>query len=184
MDHRRGEKRAQDPGRRRLVTGAAMNYRRLFAGMCIAASITQSSTGQTVMDNDNSIQVLGSVQVGQAAVTLLIAYSADAAILEMSLPQGGTAKYVPLFASTYRGIPAVSLDVYVSAAKDQIWVQSSWPDAPVLAYHHLGSASAITSFGDLALMDSAFPESLGGGPLPFPAMAAQKVASFYHVEAP
>lgn len=164
-----------------------MKQRWLFSIAGVAAAIAWASTGQTVMNKDNSIQVLGSVQVDQTTVKILIAYSADAAILELALPGAAGETYAPLFASTYRGIPSVNLDVYVSGAGDQIWVQSSWPDAPVLAYHLLGSDSAITSFGETALLETAFPETLSGGAVAFPVpdpQSVRKLASFYHAETP
>ncbi len=164
-----------------------MKFLRLAAILCVAMAIGQTSTGQTAMDTENIQQVLGAVQLDQVSVKILIAFSADAAILELALPQAGGDGYIPLFTSTYRGMPPVNLDVYVSQAKDEIWVQSNWPDAPVLAYHHLGSPTAITPFGEMALMATAFPPSLSGGPVAFPAMnpkTVQKVASFYLADTP
>lgn len=164
-----------------------MTFIRLMAILAVVAAITQTATGQTVMEHEHAQQILGSVQVDQTPVTFLIAYSADAAILEMALPLGGADRYAPLFASTYRGIPAVGLDVYVSDAKDEIWVRSSWPDAQVLAYHHLGSDTAITPFGQMALLHSPFPDTLNGGPIAFPQMdpqRTQKAASFHIYDKP
>ena len=160
---------------------------RLAAIICVAMAMGQTSTGQTTMGNENIQQVLGAVQLGQVSVKILIAYSADAAILELALPQAGGDGYIPLFVSTYRGIPGVNLDVYATQAGDAIWVQSNWPDASVLAYHHLGSPTAITPFGEMALMDTAFPQSLSGGPIAFPAMdpkTTRKLASFYLADTP
>ena len=126
---------------------------------------------------------LGAVQIGEHDVGLLIAYSGDAAILNLSVAEG---KYIPLFASTYRGVPSVDIDIYASKAMDEVWVYTSWQDQQVLAYHRFGTQDAITSFGKLDLLDTPFPMTLSGGPVPFPERVADttvKIASFYHHEA-
>jgi len=126
---------------------------------------------------------LGAVQIGDHDVGLLIAYSDDAAILSLKVADG---KYVPLFASTYRGVPSVDLDIFASKSMDEIWVYASWPGEKVLAYHRFGTQSAITSFGKLDLLDTPFPMTLSGGPVPYPELDADttiRMASFYHHEA-
>lgn len=125
---------------------------------------------------------LGAVQIGDHDVGILIAYTADSALLELNVADG---KYIPLFASTYRGVPTVDIDIFASNSLDEIWIQSSWPDSKLLAYHRFGTPSAITTFGKLDLLDTAFPATLSGGPVPFPEVDPEmtlKMASFYHRE--
>jgi len=142
------------------------------------------AAGQAVIEGDNSVRELGSVQVDDVAVKLLVAYGGDSAILEFSVAKSGSReRYVPLFASTYRGIPAVTLNVVVSKSRDQLWVQSSWPDSAVLAYYRLGADTANTPFGTLGLLDTPFPQVLSGGPEGFPQIdpgAVWTLATFYY----
>ena len=100
---------------------------------------------------------------------LLIVCSGDSALLEFSVTDGGSPeKYVPMFGSTYRGIPAVDLDVLVSKSEEEVWIRSSWPGSEVLAYHRFGTQTAITPYGEKELLDSSFPPVLSGGPVLFP----------------
>jgi hypothetical protein len=153
--------------------------------LCVILALCQPAKGQTVMDDDSEVLVLGAVQVGAASLGVMITTSGDSALLELAISgDDDPTQYVPLFASTYRGIPSVTLDVYVAKSKDAVWVVSSWPDNAVLAYHKMGTDTAITAFGEMALLDAPVPEVLSGGPVPFPPMdpeSTQKLASFYYV---
>jgi hypothetical protein len=152
--------------------------------VCVILALGQPAGSEAVTNDESDMIVLGAVQVDDTSLGLLISYSDDAALLELAISAGDDpAKYVPLFASTYRGIPSVTLDVFVSKTKDAIWVTSSWPDSPVLVYHRLGTDTAITPFGEMAVLDSPMPQVLSGGPMPFPdagPAVATKVASFYY----
>jgi len=122
-------------------------------------------------ENRQSKVVLGQIQIGNEATEFYIAYGADEAILGFSVASGaGGPRYFPMYASTYRGIPSVVLDVFVSKAEDEMWVRSSWPTMEVLAYHHIGADTAITQFGKQAFLKEPVPPYLSGGPIPFPEM--------------
>lgn len=143
------------------------------------------AVGQAVIEKgDKTVLHLKSAQIDDVSVKLLIAYSGDSAILAFSVAKsGGRERYVPIFGSTYRGIPAVTLKIIVSKLKDQMWVQSSWPDSTVLAYYRLGADTAITPFGTMSLLDTPFPEFLSGGPVEFPQFDPSDVwtlVSFYY----
>ena len=142
------------------------------------------AVGQTVMEDDRTVLHLRSAQIDDVSIKFLIAYSGDSAILEFSVAKsGGRERYVPLFGSTYRGIPAVTLKVIVSKLKDEMWVQSSWPDSAVLAYYRLGADTATTPFGTMGLLDTPFPKFLSGGPEGFPQFDPSNVwtlVSFYY----
>jgi len=152
--------------------------------MCFALVFGQPATGQFAIGDDRAELVLGSVQVDKYTIKFLIACGGDSALLEFSVTDGkGSERYVPMFGSTYRGIPPVDLDVYVSKFKEELWVLSSWPGSEVLAYHRLGTQTAITPYGEKQLVDSSFPPVLSGGPVPFPTIDQDEVvkkASFYH----
>jgi hypothetical protein len=163
----------------------AMKVLSVLLGLAWLAGISPNlAAGQAVIEGDNTVRDLGSVQVDDVAVKLLIAYSGDSAILEFSVAKsGGRERYVPMFGSTYRGIPAVTLNVVVSKSGDQLWVQSSWPDSAVLAYYRLGADTATTPFGTMGLLDAPFPKVLSGGPEGFPQIdpsAVWTLASFYY----
>jgi hypothetical protein len=163
----------------------AMKFLSIFLGSAWLAGISPNlAAGQAVIEGDRTVRDLGSVQVDDVSVKLLIAYSGDSALLEFSVAKsGGRERYVPMFGSTYRGIPAVTLNVIVSKFKDQLWVQSSWPDNAVLAYYRLGANTATTPFGTMGLLDTPFPEVLSGGPEGFPQFdsnGGSTLASFYY----
>ena len=152
----------------------------------IVLAIHQPAASQVVIGNDMEELILGSAQVDKYTVKFQIAYGGDAAFLVFCVTDGKSPpKYAPLFASTYRGVPSVNLDIYASKSGDEIWVQSSWPGSEVIAYHRLGTNTAITQFGEMELLDSPVPQALSGGPIPFPELdqnSALKKASFYHHE--
>ena len=146
-----------------------MKFRSAIIRLAWLAGIAPSlAEGQAVIE-DKIVTDLGSAQVDDQSLKLLIAYNSDSAILELSIAKsGGPQRYIPMFGSTYRGIPAVTLNIIISQSKDQLWVQSSWPDQPTLAYYRLGADTAITPFGTQGLLDTPFPPFLTGEPLGFP----------------
>jgi hypothetical protein len=156
-----------------------------FLGLSwLAITFPDRAGGQAVIEDDRMILDLGSVHVGDASFKFLIAYSKDSALLAFSVAgSGGRERYVPLFASTYRGVPEVTLNAIVSKSKDQLWIQSSWPDNEILAYYRLGADAAITPFGTMGLLDTPFPQFLSGGPVGFPPFdpaGVQTLASFHY----
>jgi hypothetical protein len=150
----------------------------------LALTYVNAARGQPAGGGDRSVFDLGSVQIDDLSVKFLIAYGSDSALLEFSVARGGgRERYVPMFGSTYRGIPEISLKVVVSKSKDQLWVQSSWPDSDILAYYRLGADTATTPFGMKGLLDTPFPEFLSGGPVGFPHFDpsdVQTLATFYY----
>jgi len=162
-----------------------MRVLRVLLGLAWLAGLSLNlAAAQIVTEGDRAVRDLGSVQVGDASVKLLIAYSGDSALLEFSVAKdAGRERYVPMFGSTYRGIPEVTLKVIVSKSGDQLWVQSSWPDNAVLAYYRLGADTATTPFGTMGLLETPFPNVLSGGPQGFPQFdpgGVWTLASFYY----
>jgi hypothetical protein len=127
---------------------------------------------------------LGEVRVGREVTALYIAYGIDSAVLGFSSStEAGPIRYFPIFASTYRGIPPVALDVYASKSEEEMWIRSSWPDNEILAYHRIGAETAITQWGEMKPIKMAMPDHLSGGALPFPGLvmgSVVKKATFNH----
>lgn len=163
----------------------AMKFLSVFLSLAwLALTFSNPARGQAVIGGDRTVLDLGSVQVDDVSVKFLIAYSDDSALLVFSVAKsGGREKYVPMFGSTYRGIPEITLNVIVSKFRDQLWVQSSWPDSEILAYYRLGADTATTTFGTRELLDTPFPKFLSGGPVGFPQFdpnGVRTLATFYY----
>jgi hypothetical protein len=121
--------------------------------------------------------VLGQVRIGDEETEFYIAYGPDEAILGFMVPdKTGGQRYFPMFASTYRGIPPVVLDIFASKAEDEMWVKSSWPGSEILAYRRTGADTAITQFGKVAALKEPMPSDLSGGGIPFPEMVMENVS--------
>jgi hypothetical protein len=163
----------------RIHLGASkrMMYSRLGLTLIVLACSSCGPDGrEEAKNNENQKVALGQVRMGNEATEFYIAYGPDEAILGFSVPDAtGSARYFPMFASTYGGIPAVVLDIFVSKTEDQMWVRSSWPTAEVLAYRRLGSDTAITEFGDVTFLREPLPKELSGGPVRFPEMITTNV---------
>jgi hypothetical protein len=126
--------------------------------------------------HEQSYVVLDAVQMGTHTAQFYIDYSVDSAILGFSVEQdSGQARYCPMYGSTYRGLPSVTLDVLVSDAHNAMWVISSWPGYDILAYHRLDTDRCITPYGEMTLIEQPTPESLGGGTKDFPEMPIDHV---------
>jgi hypothetical protein len=124
---------------------------------------------------------LGEVRVGQEALSFYVAYGYDSAILGFSVSTGvGPVRYFPIYGSTDRGIPSGLIEVFASEGEDEVWVCTSWTPDAVLAYHRVGSDTTQSGWGVLKFFDTPMPESIGGGPLPYPALpkTALKKASY------
>jgi hypothetical protein len=163
----------------------ATTFLSVFFGLVwLAAILANPARSQTVIGGDRTVRDLGSVQIDSVSIKFLIAYRGDSALLAFSVAKNGDReRYVPMFGSTNRGIPEVTLSVIVSKSKDQLWVQSSWPDNKILAHYRLGADTATTPFGTRGLLDTPFPEFLSGGPVPFPQFdpgGVQTLATFYY----
>jgi hypothetical protein len=127
---------------------------------------------------------LGEVRIGQEVTALYIAYGIDSAVLGFSTStDAGPIRYFPIYASTYRGIPPVMLDVYASKSEEEMWIRSSWPDNAILAYHRVGADTAKTQWGEMKSIKLPMPDHLSGGALPFPGLvlgSVVKKATFNH----
>ncbi len=131
-------------------------------------------------------ETLGSVQVGNYAVLVKIAYQSDSALLAVAVPgSDGSSRYIPLIGSTYRGVSSFQLDLLSPDFNDEIWVWTSWPQRELLAYYRFGSETALTRFGRVKLLEMPFPQYLSGAPVRFPKEGAEIPrlrASFFHYD--
>lgn len=120
--------------------------------------------------------VLDSIEIGLRSVQFYIDFGTDSAVLGFSIEgSSGQQLYFPVYGSTYRGLPAVTLDVFVSDSQEEMWIHSSWPGYEILAYHPIGTDRCITPYGEIHSFDEPTPESLSGGVRRFPEMDIKKV---------
>ncbi|MDG4551054.1 MAG: hypothetical protein P9F19_17135 [Candidatus Contendobacter sp.] len=129
---------------------------------CCGSESEQSS--KAVAANEQPSVLLESVRIGNRSVQFYIDLGVDSAVLGFSVENdAGQRRYFPLFGSTYRGIPSVALDVFVSNSQEEMWVLSSWPGYEILAYHRMDTDQCITRYGEINSFDKPMPKILGGG---------------------
>ena len=133
--------------------------------------------------NDEPDVVLETLQIGAHCVRVYVDFGTDSAVLGFSVEDDpGHQRYFPMYGSTYRGLPSVTLDVFVADSKGEIWVHSNWPGYENLAYHRLGSDLCMTQYGEITSSDKPTPEIIGGGTSRFPAMDTEKVSKIATLE--
>jgi hypothetical protein len=166
--------------------------RSLFRGLlAVALAVSSGCTQQkppisneAAKPEKTEVVVLGSSQLGKESIEFYVAYKFDAAVLGLSVTRPGAAEgaqYFPMYASTYRGIPPLMLDVFVAKSEQEMWVRSSLAGSETLAHRQAGADFVITPFGRMAASKVPMPDHLSGSSIPFPPMAAEgvvKKASF------
>lgn len=141
---------------------------------CESESSGQAS-GVTAASKDPDI-ILESVQVGTRLAQFYVDLGSDSAVLGFSVENdAGQQRYFPMYGSTYRGIPSVTLEVFASASQEEMWVYSSWQGYELLAYHRMGTDQSMTQYGEITSFDQPTPESFGGGTGRFPEMNTEEV---------
>jgi len=116
-----------------------------------------------------SFEVLDAVAIGAHSMEFYVHYTLDAAILGFAITDGaGVRQYCPMYGSTYRGLPAVSLEIHASESREEVWVTSTWKGYESLAYHRFGSGSCITGYGDQLLLSTPNPGSLSSSSATMP----------------
>jgi len=107
---------------------------------------------------------LNGFQIGRNTVQFYVDYTYDCGVLGFSTKdETGKLRYCPMYGSTYRGMPLMKLDVFVSDTGDQMWVQSSGT-AEIMGYYRAGSDRATVSY------DLPTPSSFGRDASRFPQM--------------
>lgn len=133
--------------------------------------------GETPAVNNKPDIILESVQIGNHSVQFYINFGADSAILGFSVKNGrGQQRYFPIYGSTYRDIPSVTLDIFTSDSKEEMWVFSSWSGYEMLAYYRMGADRCMTQYGEITSFDKPTPEILGGGIKQFPHVDINKLS--------
>lgn len=125
-------------------------------GCCGTSSVSPSS-------GPPPYEVLDEVVVGPETLEFYVHYTTAAAVLGFAVTDvAGARAYCPMYASTYRGLPAVTVDVHASESLEEVWVASSWQGYESLAYHQLNSSRCVTRYGDHLLYSTPTPGSIGG----------------------
>jgi hypothetical protein len=159
------------------------NHKMVLAGAMLVTLCGCKLPGQGTAVNEYT--VLETVKVDATEVEFYIDLGTDSAILGFMVEDdSGKPRYFPMYASTYRGLPSVTLDVFVSNEKDAMWVRSSWKGYENLAVHELGTDTCLTRYGKISSFDEPTPETLGGGSGVFPEIdegKVTKVARLTHV---
>ena len=166
-----------------------------FALLCLpfllfaACETTQDPIAKTPVSNAQSLVTLKTLKIGEHSIDLYVDYGNDSAVLGFTtsndlatsdnaadMDDSAAAKYFPLYASTYRGLPPVVLEVFVSKKQDEMWIRSSWKGQETLAYYRLGSSSATTLYGNVAAINTPTPAFLSGSRIAFPEMDEEEVS--------
>ena len=125
---------------------------------------------------------LKSMQFEDKELSFQINCNSDVAVLGFSINDSGKLKHCPMYASTYRGLPPVELDVFVSLSKEELWVRSSWQGYEYLAYYKSGNGQCITSYGAIELSDVPIPNILSGSSVKMPSMDANKASKVLSIK--
>ena len=114
------------------------------------------------------------VLIGNYSLQIYLQYAQDSAVLGFSVgAEGAPPRYFPIYGSTYRGIPDVTLDVFSSNDGQELWILSSWPGYDVLAYYPIGSDRCVTAYGELDSVSNTMPTSIAGTSRRIPDMDAK-----------
>jgi hypothetical protein len=143
--------------------------------ICVAAfHIVQHFTSPSLPADE--FVPIGSMQVGAHSVQFHVHYGYDSAVLGFSVDShAGRPRYFPMYCSTYRGMPPVTLDVFLSDTQEEMWVLSSWSGYETLAYYRVGSDRCTTGYGENSYFDTPTLQSIGGSSKRFPEMEPARV---------
>lgn len=155
---------------------AALGSKMSMVHDLLCSMLTVQASGTPAADEQPDV-VLESVQIGARSVQFYVDFGSDSAVLGFSVENdSGQKRYFPMYGSTYRGLPSVTLDVFVSDSQEEMWVHSSWQGYEILAYHRVGTDLCTTRYGEITSFDRPTPESLGGVAGPFPEMDFERVS--------
>ena len=160
---------------------------KILPGLIFAALMACSCNDRAAADKqaDASYQVLDSVKVGDRLIALYLNLGADSAVLGFTFPdEHGASLYFPMYCSTYRGLPAVTLGVYVSTDKNSMWVRSSWKGYEVIGYYGIIGGAPVTHFGDKTVFRKPTPDSVSVGKSNIPEMDPAKATKVLTITYP
>src|SRR5919112_6384944 len=156
----------------RVASGSKVTV--LLAGL---NSMFADRSGEASAANDKPDVVIDTLQIGTHRVQFYVDFGADSAVLGFSVEgDSGHQRYFPMYGSTYRGLPSVTLDVFVSENQEEMWAHSDWFGYEILAYHRLGTDLCITQYGEITSSDKPTPEIISGGTKRFPTMDTEKLS--------
>ncbi len=154
-----------------MATG--LRLKELASWMCVvvgASLLVGCRCGAVEESPDDGLTVVETLRIGASSVEIYVAYGPDSAVLGFSKDDGRRIGYCPMYGSTYRGLPAVTLELFVSKDQAQMWIQSSWLGQKVLAYHRFETDTCLTSYGEKSFYAAPMPRQLSGGNDAFPPM--------------
>jgi hypothetical protein len=156
----------------RVASGSKVNMLR-----AVFSSMFADRSGGASAANDKPDVVLETLQIGAHCVRFYVNFGVDSAVLGFSVERdSGHQRYFPMYGSTYRGLPSVTLDVFVSDTQEVMWVHSDWFGYEILAYHRLGTDLCMTQYGEITSSDKPTPEIISGGTKGFPTMDTEKLS--------
>ena len=121
--------------------------------------------------------VLESTRIGTTPVDFYVDFGPDSAVLGFSIADAtGRPRYFPMYGSTYRGLPPVTLEAFVSDTQQEMWVHSSWRGYELLAYHRLGTDRCATRYGEISSFAEPTPPLLGGTTTRLPPMDVDRAS--------
>ena len=127
--------------------------------------------------------LLQAVEVGEHTAQFYVGFGPDTAVLGFSVPnEAAQDRYFPFYGSTYAGIPPVTLEIFVSHAENEMWINSSWSGYEVLAYHRFGTDRCITSYGEIGSFEESMPQYIGGESKDFPPMDNTQISKVATIE--
>ena len=103
--------------------------------------------------------VLGKTVLNKTTLEVYASYDYDCAVLGITvLTPDSEPRYLPLYGSTYRGLPPLKVDLHVSDDRDGLWVFVTWDGQPeeLLEYFPLDNDGSPK----LAPPDSSFSEPI------------------------
>jgi hypothetical protein len=155
-----------------VASGSKVNMLR-----AVLNSMFADLSGGASAANDKPDVVLETLQVGAHCVRFYVDFGADSAVLGFSVEgDSGHQRYFPMYGSTYRGLPSVTLEVLVSDTQEVMWVQSDWFGYEILAYHRLATDLCMTQYGEITSSDKPTPDIIVGGTIRFPTMDTEKLS--------
>lgn len=120
--------------------------------------------------------VIGAVRIGEWTAQFYVDFSPDSAVLGFRVDTAAGPRYFPVYASTYRGLPPVTIEVVADSTGRDVWVRSSWSGYEVLAYHRPGTDRCLTRYGEIRSHAEPTPARLAGPAGQFPEVDAPQRA--------
>ncbi len=111
------------------ITVAALGF--IFVAAPAARFILfPSNVGLLGVIDPNHV-VLGTTSLNETTLEVYASYDYDCAVLGITVSTPNTEpRYLPLYGSTYRGLPPLKANLYVSDNRDGLWVFVAWDGRP------------------------------------------------------